>query len=224
MACDLCAVLDPRALEGPLDRHLRPGQPRWIAGNDHATAIPTIGAYLAGYILIVPRPHVLSLGQLDEDTRRGVEQLTEQMADRVAQVYGTTVLGFEYGLNQSQARRIDHAHLHLLPSRADLRGWLSRRLDGYEVDSMTELPSTSQYSYITVWHPQTRLTVYPVPNDASPRIRLREVVAALDGRVDVNSWDWQGFPCGQLMRQTVDDLVQPVARVHAAVSAASETR
>jgi diadenosine tetraphosphate (Ap4A) HIT family hydrolase len=219
MACDLCAVLDPTTLDGPLDQHLAPGQQRCLAGNEHASAIPTIGAFLAGYLLIVPRQHVLSLGQLNAHQLRGVEQLAEQMADRIATVYGMSVLGFEYGLNLPGARRIDHGHLHLLPTRADLKGWLSSRLDGLDIRSMTELPSTPHHSYIIVRAFPGPLTVFPVANDASPRIRLREVVAALDERLETAAWDWQEFPCGQLIRQTVDDLTDPTVRQRAGVTA-----
>jgi diadenosine tetraphosphate (Ap4A) HIT family hydrolase len=224
MACDLCTVLDPQVQDGPLDRHLAPGQQRRLAANDHAIAVPTIGALVAGYVLVIPARHVLSLGQLNPEQLHGVERLAQHMADRITAIYGMSVLGFEYGLNQPEARRIDHGHLHLLPSTADLRGWLASRLDGYDIASMTELPATAQHSYITVRTYPGPLTVFPVPNDASPRIRLREVVAALDERLDTRAWDWQEFPCGQLIRQTVDDLTGPAASQRAGLAAVRGTR
>lgn len=208
-ACDLCLVLDPAATDGPLQRHLRPGQSHLVAGNEHAAAFPTIGAYVPGYVLIVPRVHGPSLGQLGRDALRGVEDLTTELATRITGVYGGSVLGFEYGLNRVGARRIEHAHLHLLPTAVDLRAWLSVRLRGYDIDSLTDLPSTRDHSYITVWQPPGRYTVYPVPNDAAPRIRPRQVVADLDERVDVTRWDWETAPHGSLIRQTVDDLTAP---------------
>jgi len=167
---------------------------------------------------------VPSLGQLDEHTLRGVEELAAQMAARMSRVYQTSVLGFEYGLNLPDARRIEHAHLHLLPTEADLRDWLSSRLAGYDITSLTELPATRRRSYITVWQPRGSGTVYSVPNDASPRIRLREVVAALDGRVTANTWDWQTFPCANLIQQTVDDLSHPANRPDTALSVPGRPR
>jgi diadenosine tetraphosphate (Ap4A) HIT family hydrolase len=95
MACDLCTVLDPREQDGPLDRHLAPGQQRRLAANDHATAVPTIGAFVAGYVLVIPARHVLSVGQLSMDQLQGVERLAQDMADRIAAAYGISVLGFE---------------------------------------------------------------------------------------------------------------------------------
>jgi hypothetical protein len=91
-------------------------------------------------------------------------------------------------------------------------------LDGYDIASMTDLPSSTHHSYITVRTYPGPLTVFPVANDASPRIRLREVVAALDGRLDATAWDWQEFPCGQLIRRTVDDLTGAAAQQRAGLA------
>lgn len=210
--CDLCGALDPSISDCTLQRHLTPAQPRVLAANAHAAAIPTIGAYVAGYLLLVPRSHVLSLGGLTQDARTGVDMLMRETAARLADQYDSPVLGFEYGLNAAGHRRIEHGHLHLLPTTADLHGWLADRLTGYPIASLADLPTDPAHSYITVRDQSGALTVYPVATDSQPRIRLRHVVAALDPRLEEGAWDWETDPHTDLMRRTVNDLAPAISR------------
>lgn len=205
--CDLCQAVSPTLPECALQRHMRPGQQRIVATSRHAAAIPTIGAFVPGYLLVVPHRHVLALGQLPDDELEDLEAFTRHAAERLHRVYHQPVLAFEYGLNVPAGRRIGHGHLHLLPTTADLAGWLAERLPGHKIDSFTELPRSDDTSYIAV-RDQTGATVcHPVPNDASPRLRLREIVARLDPRIPDDAWDWQSHPCPEKIRRTIDDLL-----------------
>jgi diadenosine tetraphosphate (Ap4A) HIT family hydrolase len=215
MPCDLCAAIDPAIVDCALQRHLRPDQPRRVDHSAAAAAVPTIGAFLPGYLLIVPTRHTTSLGQLSRGELAGVQQLTERAAARLRQVYGGPVLGFEYGLNVPGARRIEHGHLHLLPTPvgAALRGFLRFRLPLIEVDSLLHLPSMMDRSYVSVWEPGRPVSIYPIANNASPRLRLRKIVAEFDPRLRGRAWDWETDPCPALMRQTIDDLAPVPAGV-----------
>lgn len=210
--CELCRAIDPQTLDCSLQRHLAPQQKRVIASSQYGAAIPTIGAFVPGYLLIVPRRHVLSLGQLSGDELRDLEAFTHHVADRLRHTYGLPVLGFEYGLNAEGARRIGHGHLHLLPTTAGLGAYLDRQLPGHTVPDFTHLPPNSDASYVSVFHPtSSATTVYPVANDAQPRLRLREIVARLDPRVDDAAWDWQSHPHSRLIQDTVADLTSVLA-------------
>ncbi len=206
--CDLCAAIDPTGSGGALSQHLRQGQPRVVSRTDTAAAIPTIGAFVPGYLLVVPATHTTSIGRLTRAERCDVQELADLLAARLADVYGMPVLGFEYGLNAPGARRIEHGHLHLLPTPAGapLRQFLRWHLPLIEVDSMEHLPTGTDHSYISVFEPGRPLAIYPVANDASPRIRLREIVAQFDPRVSPHGWDWERNPCPELIQTTIDDL------------------
>jgi diadenosine tetraphosphate (Ap4A) HIT family hydrolase len=214
MSCDLCAVIDPTGPGGTLQQHLRPGQDRHIATNADAVAVPSIGALVPGYVLVAARVHTTSLGLLPTGVLSAVEQLAEQMVTRLQAVYGLPVLGFEYGLNQPGARRVEHAHLHLMPTEvgAAFRTTLGERLPTHEVDRLLRLPSLGDRSYICVWGPGQPVAVHPVANDARPRIRLREILADLDPRLDTAQWDWETHPGTALIRATIDDLATAAQR------------
>jgi hypothetical protein len=137
-----------------------------------------------------------------------VQDLTDLLAARLADVYDMPVLGFEYGLNAAGVRRIEHGHVHLLPTTAGaaLRQFLRWHLPVLVVDSMEELPTGTDRSYISVYEPGRPLAVFPVATDATPRIRLREAVAQFDPRVSPHRWDWERNPCPELIQTTIDDL------------------
>lgn len=206
--CDLCAAIDPTGTGGPLARHLRPDQARTVARNDHAVAVPTIGAFVPGYLLIASARHATSLGQLTLNERRAVQTLTEQCAARLTARYRRPVLGFEYGLNAPGSRRIEHGHLHLLPSTAGaaLRQFLRWHLPLIEVESLEHLPTGTDRSYIAIYEPGRNVSIYPVANNANPRIRLRQLLAELDPNVPTEGWDWETNPYADFMQATVDDL------------------
>jgi diadenosine tetraphosphate (Ap4A) HIT family hydrolase len=204
--CALCAGADP-SVHSPMSELLEPGQSRFIATTPNFVAVPTYGCFVAGYLLIVPRTHVLSFGGLGAGALAEAQGLVDSLADRLRAVYGMPVLGFEYGINDTGVRRIEHAHWHLLPSAADLGGWLADRLAGQPITSLTELPSGAG-SYIAVRDQDAVLTVYDVGAavEAHQRIRLRRTVAALDPGVDDAAWDWADHRYVELIRTTVTGL------------------
>lgn len=218
--CELCQAVAVTGDGGPLGAALGPDRARVVLRHRHACAIPTIGAFVPGYLLIVPNRHTTSIGLLPRGERRAVAACAEQAAGLLAEVYRQPVVGFEYGLNVPGARRVEHGHLHLLPSPvgASLRRYLATRLPVTDVDSLQDLPDDPGYSYISVLQPGRPVSVYPVANDAQPRLRLREIIAALDTRVPAEGWDWQSRPYEDLMRATVDELTHPARTVSAGAS------
>jgi diadenosine tetraphosphate (Ap4A) HIT family hydrolase len=162
--CVMCTGADA-SVRSPLQQLLPQGQSRFIAETPRLVAVPTFGCFVAGYVLIVPRAHVLSFGRLAPQTLAEAGELISSLAGRIEKAYRSPVLGFEYGNNQPGSRRIEHAHWHLLPSAADLSGWLDARFAGRRVESLAELPSRTDHSYIAVRSQCAQLSVYPVPTD-----------------------------------------------------------
>jgi diadenosine tetraphosphate (Ap4A) HIT family hydrolase len=212
-SCVLCVGVDA-SVSSPLQRLLAAGRSRFIAETQRLAAVPTFGCFVAGYLLVVPRAHVRSFGQLDDKALAEADELVTELAARIRTVYGRPVLGFEYGNNQPGGRRIEHAHWHLLPSAAELREWLDARLRGRRIGSLTELPADMDRSSVAVRDQRGDLSVYPVPNRPEQRIRLRRLVADLDPSIDSAGWDWAQRNYPELIRRTVDDLcpVQGVRR------------
>src|ERR1039457_4279445 len=97
-SCAMCAGADP-ARQTPLQRILPPGQSRFIARSEQFAALPTFGCFTPGYVLIIPRAHVLSFGRLGRQALAEAQQVADTVAARISEVYQMPVLGFEYGNN-----------------------------------------------------------------------------------------------------------------------------
>jgi diadenosine tetraphosphate (Ap4A) HIT family hydrolase len=203
--CRMCQGADPRVTT-PLQCLLPEGVSRFIARTPRFVAMPTFGCFVPGYVLVVPRVHVLSFGLLSRQSLAEAGELVERLCERMSAVYQIPVLGFEYGNNVPGGRRVEHAHWHLLPSTADLVGWLDARLTGHAIGGLAGLPGGTEASYIAVRGHRGSMTIYPVPNEASQRIRLRRAVAELDPRVDPGAWDFENARFPDLIRRTARDL------------------
>ena len=208
-ACDLCAAGDRTGIRGPLAAQLGPDRTGVLWRHDHAVAVPTIGAFAAGYLLIVPDRHTTSLGLLPRPALRAAADFTAHVTELLTDTYQLPVVGFEYGLNSPDCRRIEHGHLHLLPSPAGPA--LCRVLDellphGYDAETLADLPADPQRSYIAVTVPGRPVRIHPVSNQTHPRPRLRQILAAADPRVRDGAWDWQRYPFTDQIRATYDTV------------------
>jgi diadenosine tetraphosphate (Ap4A) HIT family hydrolase len=204
-SCPLCNGADP-GVNSPLQQLLPAGQSRFIARSPRLVSIPTLGCFTPGYILIVPVAHATSFGRLDKETLAEADEMIGALAARIMRVYGIPALGFEYGSNVPGSRRIEHAHWHLLPSRANLSGWLASRMRGQAITSLTDLPRSPHSSYIAIRDQAGALTSYPQDTWPGERPRLRRVVADLDPRIDAAGWDWASHGYADLIRRTAADL------------------
>lgn len=107
-----------------------------ITESEHATAFPSLGALVEGWVLVSPRDHVVALSELTDDRWHDTSNLAEDLNRRVRAVYGPTVM-FEHGAagtNRTAGCGVDHAHLHIVPWNGNLRE---------EVAAVSTLPSFS---------------------------------------------------------------------------------
>lgn len=89
---------------------------RPIIKNDDYYAIPSIGALVEGWILIVPRKHSCSMKDLYADDN--FRMFVNQVLSKVWTFYDSKVIAFEHGPNKMSSKTscgTDHAHLHIVP-------------------------------------------------------------------------------------------------------------
>ena len=85
--------------------------------------VPSKGALVPGWVLVVPTEHVLALAELPPPSRRPFAALAARVEARLRAAIGPSVL-FEHGpaaVGRSVGCGVDHAHLHVVPVLVDLR-------------------------------------------------------------------------------------------------------
>src|SRR5437868_12927089 len=69
---------------------------RTVLETDHVTVLPTLGHFVKGYLLLVPKVHYCTLADMPPDAIREVEDLKKSLLQRLGPRYGPYIL-FEHG-------------------------------------------------------------------------------------------------------------------------------
>lgn len=85
-------------------------------------AVPSLGALVQGWLLLVPRSHVLAMGSLPDSMHDELNEFKAILYAALNECYGAAV-AFEHGPsadNSAAGCGVDHAHLHMVPVTLDL--------------------------------------------------------------------------------------------------------
>jgi diadenosine tetraphosphate (Ap4A) HIT family hydrolase len=173
----------------------------WDLGKH--VSIPSIGALAPGHLLVIPRDHITSWAQAEQDHQTREQALVAVRAV-VESHFGPTV-AFEHGSasdGSSGGCGITHAHVHIVPCR-----WIGgppQRVVGLEweaVDPKTWTLTTglANADYL-MFSPQADQT-FLAPIESIPSQWLRQQVGIALGH---NNWDWRADTAGQELRTTLD--------------------
>jgi ATP adenylyltransferase len=94
------------------------GWDRVIWENDRFIVIPTVGCFVEGYVMIMPKRHTFSMAQLEKDELKELSRLSTQLYYKLKHKYGEIMIA-EHGAVSCDIRGAqccDHAHLHFIPT------------------------------------------------------------------------------------------------------------
>lgn len=103
---------------------------RILTESDHFVVMPTIGAFVEGYVMIVSKEHYECIGKMPEDALHELEQLIIRIKACIRERYNMDVVCFEHGGVSCTKRAggcIVHAHLHLVPCDVPIIGEVQER-------------------------------------------------------------------------------------------------
>jgi diadenosine tetraphosphate (Ap4A) HIT family hydrolase len=91
---------------------------RIIFESDHFYLVPTLGCFIEGYCLFVPKRHVYSFCQLNYSESEELFKNFRMIKSTIETKFNKDVIIFEHGAKSSALNLhscIDHAHLHIVP-------------------------------------------------------------------------------------------------------------
>jgi ATP adenylyltransferase len=115
-SCVLCDGLRPTTQRSAWN------EPLWESPN--FVVIPSLGALVEGWVLIVTKQHAIAMGALSDPLLSELNNLKWQVAGALSEHYNSSVCVFEHGPSQEGCRLgcgVDHAHMHIVPIEFDLR-------------------------------------------------------------------------------------------------------
>lgn len=103
---------------------------RIIYDSKNFFVVPTVGAFVEGYVMIVPKKHVTSFAELNDKEFLEFIDVLNDTRFILQSVYNQPVFLFEGGSGKGGEGKnitsIVHAHIHLVPSDMDIIGKVCR--------------------------------------------------------------------------------------------------
>lgn len=170
-----------------------------ILTTEHFVVLPSIGAIVEGWLLIAPRDPVLSIGALGGIWDDELSELKKYLVSVLTRQYGPVSV-FEHGpaqIGSVVGCGVDHAHLHLVPTRIDLLAY-ARKLSPKTVWTPCRNPNQlvdahrDGFSYLYLEQPlYCPESVISVGSSILSQF-FRRIIAEGAGKAE--QWDWKQYP------------------------------
>ena len=174
-------------------------------------ALPSVGALVEGWLLVVPKSPALSIGTLSLGDRMQLIEFVRSVVPQLEARFGS-VAAFEHGPSASNCAigcGVDYAHLHLVPTDCDLLQEASAKAPGINWQPAHSLLDTAVVSrrglsYIFLQQPFDSGTAYIGTGDELPSQLFRRVIAEHIGVP--HRYDWKINPGVEMIARTVSSL------------------
>ena len=206
--CQFCLEFarDPAALWFKL----APGMPadRSVYRTPHFRALPPLGQFVEGALMLVSEEHCPSIARLPPDAVADLEALLRRVESVLAATYAPPLF-FEHGPGVSSKGTccVDHAHMHAFPVAVDVHAFLGARFPFVELRGLSELKdfASGAGGYLFLQQGSRR---YAYRCEVAPSQLVRQVIAAALGVPE--RWDWRGYLGIEEVGRTLERLPAPV--------------
>jgi len=180
--------------------------------------IPTLGPLADGHCLICTKSHHISFGHfLGSGGNQGeLELFVSDVKQNLGDIYGKPTIIFEHGPNASGSLLgcgTDHAHLHVVPTDADLMNDDDLKLRDWKPCSLTDLHRYRDIGlgYLFYINQQGNGFICLVEESISSQT-FRKALAGALGRG--SEWNWREFPQAESVEKTIQLYREAAIREH----------
>ena len=173
------------------------------------TVFPALGPIgIEGYVLICSNEHFKGIDEMPSELDKELENVVDRIKKSVSDYYSSPVVVYEHGGSKPLCYRwggcLDHFHLHVVPTKVDILGYLKKKDFSLEkikgFDRLREIIKKRCMSYFLVEQEAKR---YVCEIGVLPSQYLRQVIAELEGK---KNWDWRRYPGYNVMKKTHSNL------------------
>lgn len=196
--CDFCCLFDKNNYD-----KFRNTKSRELYRDSLWHIIPTLGSYIAGYILLITNRHSISLYYCEEKELERMNLILLQICSIYQRVYDSTVICFEHGIvdtSISGTTSVNHTHLHVLPCKeasivAELLTTLTElNASIYQFELFAEIKNIinqhSIRSYLFFQDTSKSKYIVDISNLKLPSQYLRKVLYRIISEKKDDGWDW----------------------------------
>ena len=180
--------------------------------SDNFVVVPTLGAIVEGWLLIVTKQHILCMGALQHSVLEELQSVIDFVYTVLSSVYLPPTV-FEHGpctAGENVGCGVDHAHLHVVPLQFDLLESAKYSSELHDL-KWTQTPSglhdiqdlySQMKSYLYIKSPSSASYVCPV--SMIPCQSLRRIIAKESGLE--SRYDYRKHPFTKNVQATVSAL------------------
>ncbi len=175
---------------------------RKVFETENFVVFPTVGCFVIGYLLIMPKQHFLSFGDLDAMMIEELNGIVKRISKFNKQNYGKECIIFEHGtkdLTKLTSTSIMHAHIHIIPFENNIIKFLPNGCELKKIGGFEDLKyEQDNYLYIRDIYKND----YIVKNAGYPSQFFRKVACECIGIPDC--WEWQKYDFKENMEKTLN--------------------
>lgn len=170
--------------------------------------IPTLGQFIPGYLLIIPKQHLMSNGELDIALLQEFETVLEDIEYILKLAYPSSksLLVWENGSGKCGIGKakdsLVHSHVHIAPTR--LTSKTIAQISGFPFEEieLCNLPYYKEHSYLLIRTPEKdKWNINNDPKLYIPRQYIRQLIAE-EYNIPDDGWNWRTNPFINIMYET----------------------
>ncbi len=205
--CPYCRYIDDGYCDSDINLH------RTLYRSENFFVMPTIGEFIKGYLLIIPKQHVMSNAELPLEVRREFLSVLEDVCYMINLTYCTSnILIWENGSGNGGIGKaknsIVHSHTHVAPSKLDADS--IETLSGFPFERLSyeNLHLYGKNSYLLVRGKNDNdWRINDNPNLYIPRQYVRQLLLYKDySLLPDGIWDWRHYPFVDKIKETCTEI------------------
>ncbi|MBC8491030.1 MAG: hypothetical protein H8D42_00535 [Candidatus Marinimicrobia bacterium] len=210
--CKICHTLTPPSHSQQIEIY-----DTVLLESQNFVVVPTVGALVEGWLLLLPKEHFLCIGALSNDLIIEFNEMTKLVSEIVESCYGSVTI-FEHGPSKCKEPvgcGVDHAHLHFVPIEADLIMTLSRichkKLYWNRIDDMFDLKFYYENAQSYLFIKQSDNDAYATTHQNLGSQLFRKAIAETIGFPE--RFNWRQYPEIENVTKTVNKIREYIANI-----------
>ncbi len=178
--------------------------------SENFIVIPGLGAFFDGYVMIVPKKHIMSFAELSKEEYQEFLRVLNDMRFILKSIYKKEVFVFECGSGKDGGGKhttsIVHAHIHLAPTDMPVLDEIHKSgLYPAAIEPFDLIANFGQYPYMLYIDQNDNWYITSDPNTYFPRQHPRQVLAHYMG-LEKGRYNWREYP----MREKLDIIAEEI--------------
>ena len=194
------------------------GNNRMIYKSESFFVLATVGQFVTGYLLIIPKKHIMSNAELSPEEVKEFKDVLDDIEYILRLTYGCgMILVWENGSGRSgKAKAKDsvvHSHVHVVASELTAEEVEEKSKLGFKDITLEELFKYADVSYLLIRSEKDHSIWKICPSDDVfiPRQWIRNEVAEKMG-INDETWNWRLYPFEENMELTVEQIKEALLK------------